>query len=97
MGKVGSASNLDIQVEVNTTDMRKLTSQFEHASHLWVILFTARDRSECVYLLSLGNDRVLQAFEAYIEAEKYASLLEAQDLPTDKVHRFDGDELRKFL
>ena len=45
----------------------------------------------------LGIERVLLAFEARIEAEKYASLLETQDFPTDKVHRFDGDVLSKFL
>ena len=48
MDKEESASNLDIQVEVKTTDMIKPVRQFEHASHLWVILFTARDRSEGV-------------------------------------------------
>ena len=57
MGKVESVSNLNIQAEVNTADMRKLARLFEHESHLWVILLPVRDHSEAVYSLSLGNDR----------------------------------------
>ena len=82
---------------MNTTEMRKLISKSRHASHLWVILLTARDRSEGVYLLSLAVERVLLVFEACAEAQEYASLLEAQDYLTDKACRFEGDKLCKFL
>lgn len=87
---------IDISGSAEEEEADRLIGEFEAVKNLWIILFSSRDRQEGVYSLSLGGENIVLAFQERSEAQKYATMLEAQEFPSAKVSRLDSDELREF-
>jgi hypothetical protein len=61
-----------------------------------VLLFDAGSDQEGIHSLELNGRTVVLLFEDRDDAERYASLLEAQDFPVPTVERLDRGEMELF-
>ncbi len=65
---------------------------------LFIILFKAADGSdqEGIYAMSVDNRNIVVAFAAEDDAQRFATLLEAQDFFSPLVEEIDSEELEAF-
>jgi Protein of unknown function (DUF3110) len=63
---------------------------------VYVILFNARTNNEGIHSLQSGDHNVIMMFTERDDAERYAIMLEAQDMPTPSVEEMDATEIEEF-
>jgi Protein of unknown function (DUF3110) len=63
---------------------------------VYVILFNARTDNEGIHSLQSGDHNVIMMFTERDDAERYAIMLEAQDMPTPAVEEMDASEIEEF-
>lgn len=93
-------SNRSDEIAEETMDeeeVSRVIDAFDNLSRVFVILFTnARDGTEGVYSLSVGEENIVLAFEERHEAQRYAVCLEAQKFPQPQIAEMDPHEIRDF-
>jgi hypothetical protein len=63
---------------------------------VYVILFNARTDNEGIHSLQSGDHNVIMMFTEQDDAERYAIMLEAQDMPAPSVEEMDAAEIEEF-
>jgi Protein of unknown function (DUF3110) len=63
---------------------------------VYVILFNARTDNEGIHSLQSGDHNVIMMFTEQDDAERYAIMLEAQDMPSPSVEEMDAAEIEEF-
>ncbi len=63
---------------------------------IYVILFNARTDNEGIHSLQSGDHNVIMMFTEQDDAERYAIMLEAQDMPSPSVEEMEAAEIEEF-
>jgi hypothetical protein len=63
---------------------------------VYVILFNARTDNEGIHSLQSGDHNVIMMFTEQDDAQRYAIMLEAQDMPNPTVEEMDSTEIEEF-
>jgi hypothetical protein len=63
---------------------------------VYVILFNARTDNEGIHSIQADNRNIIMMFAEAEDAQRYAMMLEAQDLPNPTVEPIDSEEVEEF-
>lgn len=63
---------------------------------VYVILFNAGTDNEGIHSLQSGDHNVIMMFTEQDDAQRYAIMLEAQDMPNPTVEEMDASEIEEF-
>jgi hypothetical protein len=63
---------------------------------VYVILFNARTDNEGIHSIQSEDRNIIMMFTEEDDADRYAIMLEAQDLPNPSVEAMDSEEIEEF-